>query len=216
MDHHSQVRRRRGDDFAYLMIDFGKADTVIDWQTQGRPTFSALSDAKVAYTATAREGVGHTWRAFDAVNQNLFRFEVPGWRYPTNLSYPALNNASASGRIDPPSDGDDVYQTSLEWSTPHHAFGQTIVDQSDRYEITIRSLSSIQTVDVTPRNTQSFNQTAGRICSWSATHVSGQSAGAGSAVVDGSGLVTAIQVPCLLYTSPSPRDATLSRMPSSA
>ena len=29
-------------------------------------------------------------------------------------------------------------------------------------------------------------------------------------------LIGALDVPCLLYTSPSPRDATLSRMPSSA
>ena len=37
--------------------------------------------------------------------------------------------------------------------------------------------------------------------------------------VDGNGLLTALEVepgPCLLYTSPSPRDLTASRMPSSA
>ena len=34
--------------------------------------------------------------------------------------------------------------------------------------------------------------------------------------VDVGGVETVHQTPCLLYTSPSPRDATLSRMPSSA
>ena len=196
MDHHTQVRRRRGDDFAFMMIDFGKADTVIDWQTQGVPTFSALNDARVAYSATAREGIAHTWRAFDAVNENLFRFEVPGWRYSRDVSYPALTNASGSGRINPPSSGDDEYQTSLEWSVPHFSFGQGIVDQGNQYAVTLRSLASDQTVDVTPRNTQSFNPSAGTGCSWSAQHVgSGAIAGSGTLQVDGSGLATAVQVP---------------------
>ena len=35
-------------------------------------------------------------------------------------------------------------------------------------------------------------------------------------VFDGSQLIVVKAQPCLLYTSPSPRDATLSRMPSSA
>ncbi len=196
MNHHEQVKRRRADDFSFLMIDFGKADTIIDWQTQGRPTFAALSDARVAYTATAREGIAHTWRGFDAVNENLFRFEVPGWQYRIDLSYPGLHNASGSGRIDPPSSGDDEYQTTLEWSTPHYAFGESIVDEPGQYAITLRSLSSAQTVDVTPRNTQLFDPPAGTVCSWSASQVgNGQVVKTGSVAVDSSGLVTAVQVP---------------------
>ena len=196
MDHHTQVRRRRADDFAYLMIDFGKADTIIDWQTQGRPTFAALTDARVAYSATAREGVAHEWRAFDAVNQNLFGYENPGWRYSQNVSYPGLHNASGSGRIDPPSSGDDLYQTSLEWSAPHYAFGQPIVDQPERYEVTLRSTTSLQTVDVTPRNTQLFEPSPATVCSWSVQHAGeSQLADSGSVTVDVSGLVTVPQVP---------------------
>ncbi|MEM7255965.1 MAG: alpha/beta hydrolase-fold protein, partial [Pseudomonadota bacterium] len=194
MDHHQQVQRRRGDDFAYLMIDFGKADDIIDWQTQGAPTFSALNNAAVAYTATAREGVGHEWRAFDAVNQNLFAFEVGGWSYANTLSYPALNFASGSGRINPPSSGDDEYQTTLEWSTPQYGFGQSIIDQSNRYEVTVRAISGTQLVNITPRNTQSFRPASGTSCDWSARNVNTGATESGSVTVDGNGLVTVPQV----------------------
>ena len=195
MNHHQQVRRRRADDFSYLMIDFGKADDVIDWQTQGSPTFSAFTDARVAYSATAREGIGHEWRAFDSVNQNLFQFEVGSWRYPTDLSYPALHNASGSGRLDPPSSGDDLYQTTLEWSTLQYSFGEGIVDQSNRYEVTLRSTASEQRVDVTPRNTQAFDPAANTQCSWSARRVSdGQTTDSGVATVDDNRLITAVQL----------------------
>ena len=37
-----------------------------------------------------------------------------------------------------------------------------------------------------------------------------------SSLMEGAGLDIQAYLPCLLYTSPSPRDATLSRMPSSA
>ena len=195
MNHHEQVRRRRADDFSYLMIDFGKADDVIDWQTQGNPTFQAFTDARVAYSATAREGVGHEWRAFDSVNQNLFQFEVGAWRYPNDLSFPALHNASGSGRLNPPSSGDDVYQTTLEWSTPQFAFGAGIVDQANRYEVTLRSTAAAQRVDITPRKTRQFNPAANVQCNWTARNVStGQTTDSGVTTVDGSRLVTASQV----------------------
>ncbi len=194
MDHHAQVQRRRGDDFAYLMIDFGKADDIIDWQTQGRPTFAALADARVAFAATAREGVGHEWRAFDSVNQSLYPFEFGQWRYPNALSYPAFNFASGSGRLDPPTSGDDEYQTSLEWSTPQYGFGQSIVDQNNRYEITVRSVSSEQRVDVTPRNTQAFRPAGGTVCSWSARNVNNGSTETGTLTVDGNRLATVPQI----------------------
>jgi len=212
MNHHSQVRSRSGDDFAYMMIDFGKADDVIDWQTQGRPTFAAFTDAKVAYTATAREGVGHQWSGFGAVNENLFRFETGPWFYPNDVSFPALHNVSGSeesgselentfsnevitGRIDPPVSGNDVYQTSLEWSTEQFSFGQPIVDQFNRYEITLRSRTFDQFADVTPRNTQSFRPEASTRCSWNARTVgNGQIVDSGVAVVDDSQLLTISQV----------------------
>ena len=195
MDHHQQVRRRRGDNFAYMMMDFGKADDIIDWQTQGNPTFAAFTDGRVAYSATAREGIGHEWRAFDSVNQNLFQFEVGAWRYPNNLSYPGLHYASDSGRLNPPSSGDDLYQTTLEWSTPQYSFGEGIVDQANRYEITVRSTATEQRVDVTPRNTQVFNPAANTQCSWTARRVSdGLTTDSGTATVDGNRIVTAVQL----------------------
>ncbi len=194
MNHHEQVQRRSADTFAYLMLDFGKADEVIDWFTQGAPTFSAFSNARVAFTATAREGVGHEWRAFDSVNQNLFALETGNWNYPTLTSYPALNFASDSGRINPPSSGDDEYQTTLEWSTSHYGFGPPIVEQANRYEITLRSLTSVQQVDVTPRNTQLFRPAAGSLCNWSAQDLNSNTMQSGAVTADQDALVTVPQV----------------------
>ena len=196
MNHFAQVRRRIGDNFAFLTMDFGKADTTIDWQTQGRPAFAALRDGKVAYTATAQAGVDHMWMGFGAANRNLFEFIEGDWNYSNTTSFPALLNASGSGRIDPPTSGDDNYQTTLEWAVPHYAFGETIVDQQNEYRITLRSLTVTQTVDVTPRNTRQFRPSPGSACFWTALRVSnGQMTGSGNLVVDASGLATAVQVP---------------------
>lgn len=196
MDHHAQVRRRSGDEFAFIMLDFGKADSVIDWQTQGHPTYAAFTDARLAYTSIANAGIGHTWLGFGSANGNLYPLESGRWIYPRNLSFPGLHNASGSGRVNPPVSGDDFYQTDLEWSTPQFSFGQPITDQSNRYEVTLRSVSVAQSVDVTPRKTRSFRPSAGTACSWLARRVSdNQITGSGSVNAGASRLVTIPQVP---------------------
>lgn len=197
MNHHQQLRRRRADDFSFMMMDFGKADTTIDWATQGQPMFQALTDAKTGFTATALGGIGHNWMGFNAINANQFGLENGSpWSYPKSLSFVSLQFASGSGSLQPGSAGNDEYNTSIEWSTAHNSFHQNIVDTANRYEISLRSLTSNQTASVTPRNTRSFKPATGRSCSWTATNNSNNSQIAtGTTNVDGNALVTATAVP---------------------
>ncbi len=194
MNHHEQLVRRRGDSFSYLMVDHGKDDTVIDWQTQGRPIVSAFTEARVGYSAGALEGVGHNWLAFNSVVKSVFGFgngDDTAWRYPENLSFPGIHNASGSGALQPSGVGDDLYNTNIEWATPINNFHRGIVDSANTYEISLRSTSINQIADITPRNTNSFRPTPGTRCRWTANSISNNSrVGSGSSTVDNDQLLT--------------------------
>jgi pimeloyl-ACP methyl ester carboxylesterase len=198
MDHLDQVRSRSSDGFAFLAIDHGKADTTIDWQTQGSPLVAALTDANAGFTANALAGVGHGWQAFAGVVKPLFGLgfgdEAP-WRYPRSLSYPSITNASGSGAINPTTNGNDSYNLNIEWSTPRNAFADGIVDNGNSYEITLRSTAGAQTANITPRRTNAFRPGNGAQCQWSATdNATGQSLQTGTSTANG-GSVTAFGVP---------------------
>ncbi|MEM7256616.1 MAG: hypothetical protein AAF404_04425, partial [Pseudomonadota bacterium] len=120
MNHLQQMTDRSADGFAFFAIDHGKADTTIDWQTQGKPLVAALTEARAGFSANALAGVGHGWQAFAAVITQLFGLgygdEAP-WRYPLTLSFPSITNASGSGAINPADSGNDAYNMNIEWST---------------------------------------------------------------------------------------------------
>lgn len=199
MNHLQQVRQRKAETFAYLMIDHGKDDTTIDWQTQGQPLVRALSDAKAGFSANALGGVAHIWLAYDAVVTSMFGLgydDEAAWRYPRSLSFPAIHNASGSSTLNPGSSSDDSYNMNIEWSTPKNQFHQPITDTSSTYEITIRSTSANQTADITPRRTQSFRPGTGSQCSWRAQRASdNQLLASGTATAETGGLITAVGVP---------------------
>jgi len=202
MDHPRQLARRGGEDMAYLMIDHGKQDTVIDWQTQGRPFVRALTDSKHGFSGRSLGDFSHTWLEFRGVVSSVFGFgisENTGWVYGRDSSFPGIHNASGSGAVDAGSAGDDSYNMNIEWSTPWLIFDQSIVDQANRYEISMRSTSGgDQTADITPRRTSAFKPSVGQTCSWTAVSISsGNSVGQGSGFVDSMGLFTALQAPIL-------------------
>jgi len=187
---------------AYLMIDHGKQDTVIDWQTQGRPFVRALTDSKHGSSGRSLGDFSHTWLEFRGVVSSVFGFgisENTGWVYGRDSSFPGIHNASGSGAVDAGSAGDDSYNMNIEWSTPWLIFDQSIVDQANRYEISMRSTSGgDQTADITPRRTSAFKPSVGQTCSWTAVSISsGNSVGQGSGFVDSMGLFTALQAPIL-------------------
>ena len=198
MNHQEQLVRRRADNFAYLMVDHGKSDNVIDWQTQGRPMAQAFTSARAGFSASALGGVGHSWLGFDSVVNSVFGLgfgEQTAWQYPNNLSFPGIHNASGSGSLQPGSSGDDRHNTTIEWATPRNNFHQGIVDSSNRYEISLRSTSGNQMADITPRNTNAFKPSSGTVCSWTATSIGNNATiGSGSGTVDGSRLLTMQQV----------------------
>ena len=194
MNHQEQLRRRRADRFAYLMVDHGKADATIPWLSQGQPMPQVFTDARVGFSAAAVGGQDHTWMAFDSVVKDVFGFsydDTKAWIYPRSLSFPGIHNASGSGSVQPGPSGDDRHNTTMEWSTPVNNFHQGIVDSSNRYEISLRSMTTSQTADITPRNTNSFRPSSGSQCRWSAiSNNDNANIGSGTAAVDGSGLLT--------------------------
>jgi len=198
MNHLQQIDRRIGADFAYLMIDHGKADTTIDWQTQGQPLSSALTNARVGFSANAFGASGHSWMGFGAVVKPMFGLgfdKLAPWRYPLAHSFPAIHNATGSSSINPGATGDDSYNMTIEWSTEANPFGRKIVDNSNQYEITLRSTVLDQTANITPRRTQSFNPMNGQQCSWTASRVSDGLSVNGNATVSGNGLLTVSNIP---------------------
>ncbi len=200
MNHLQLVRQRKDETFAYLMIDHGKDDTTIDWQTQGQPLTRALTEAKAGFSANALGGVAHIWLAFDAVVNAMFGLgydEEAPWRYPLTLSFPAIQNASGSSTLDPGPGGDDSYNLNIEWSTPQNQFHQPIIDTQSTYEITIRSTSNTnQFADITPRRTRSFRPATGTQCNWRALGANdNQLQRSGTSTAEIGGLLTATGVP---------------------
>ena len=202
MNHQQQVVRRKGDRFAFLMVGHGKADTTIDWNTQGKLLPKALTDGQTGFTAIAVGGAGHGWLGFAGVVNTVFGLgfdDLQTWRYPKSLSFPAFQFATGSSSLPPGDTDDDNYNTLIEWSTPINDFHQTIVDTRSRYEISIRSTSGQQqSANVTPRNTNEFRPTVGTQCNWEAiSNDTGSIVGSGSSVVDSMNLLTVNSVPLL-------------------
>jgi len=194
MDHQKQLVDRRADDFAFLMTFHGKQDSIINWQSQGQPLVQAFTDANAGFSARNYGNIPHTWVGFESVVTSLFGFgngaDFP-WKYPLNLSYPAIQNASGSSAINPPNSGNDAYNMDIEWATPHTPFAASIVDQAKRYEISLRSTGAAQTADITPRRTQQFDPNPGQQCDWAAIDNStSQTFASGSATVDVDSLLT--------------------------
>ena len=193
MNHHKQMLERRGDTFAFIMSYHGKQDSIIDWNTQGKPTVAALSGATTGFTAV-NDNSGHSWAGFTSVPVPLFGFGYDNdfaWKYPLNLSYPAIANASASSSISPDNSSYDTYNMNIEWATTHTPFASAIVDLPRQYSISLRSNNGPQTASITPRRTQQFNLNPGTQCSWSTkNNNTGQEIANGSVTVDIDSLIT--------------------------
>ena len=113
------------------------------------------------------------------------------WKYPRNLSFPAIQNASGSDSLEPGDSGDEAYNMDIEWATPHTPFDDTIIDEPTRYEITLRSSNGVQTADVTPRRTQAFSVIPDQQCDWSTLNrTSGEAIDSGSVTADIDSLLT--------------------------
>ena len=176
------------------MTFHGKLDGIIEWQTQGKPFANALNSSSVGYAAENLAAIGHTWVGFVPVDIEQFGFgyvdDFP-WKYPLDLSFPSIQNASGSSPLPSVDNGDDKYNRNIQWSTPHFAFAQGIVDETNTYGISIRSTDTPQTADITPRRTQLFKPQPNDTCSWSTTNSNtGDTIRSGTATVDADALIT--------------------------
>jgi pimeloyl-ACP methyl ester carboxylesterase len=184
----------RAEPMAMLMVGHGKIDDVIDWQTQGLPIVAALNNAHVAFTAENRGNWDHNWMSFDFMNSAMFgdsNGSKADWIFRKDSSLIAFSNASGSGPLTSPPTGTDFYNLELDWSVPWNNFGAAIVDQSQHFEVTLRSRAGVQTADVTPQRTTAFKVAPGATVTWQNRNVaSNQNIQSGSVTADAKGLVT--------------------------
>ena len=199
MNHHQQLRDRRADDFSYLIIDIGKDDFTIDYQTQGLPLVQALTDGRIPFAAALVDGISHSWRGYNAVNVDQFGLSedrINPWHHRRSPGTIAIQYASDSGSLVPSASGDDLYNLNIEWSTDAHPFHQPVAETTSTFEVSLRSTSIDQTASITPRNSTVFRPDSGQFCSWTVSRNSnGETISSGSLIVDSSGLATANDVP---------------------
>ncbi len=208
MDHNSQLVRRRGEDIAFMIVDHGKADTTIDWNSQGTQIRQALTDANVGFAGVSKADATHSWMAFEGAYplRRMFGFgfndEFP-WRYPLGMSFIGVQNASDSGAALPGASGNDLYNQTIEWSTPSNdfnlSFDTSIAETATRYDVSLRSTATgglSQTADITPRRTQLFMPAPGTACGWQVFDLSDNTTliDQGGLTVDTDGLATANSV----------------------
>jgi hypothetical protein len=198
MNHQQQLVDRRGSEMGFLMTLHGKQDDVIEWQTQGRPFVRALTDAVTGFTAIYDE-VGHSWVGFASAIESLFGFGYEAdfpYKYPLNMSYPAISNASGSAEMTPADTGKNTYNMDIEWATPHTPFAAAIVDTQGRFEVSVRSTTGRQTADVTPRRTRRFKPQPGQQCRYQALdNDAGSTLARGTVTADRDALVTVKSLP---------------------
>lgn len=157
-DHQTQAGLQRGRDRVPLGLGHGTNDYVIEWPTQGKPSYPSWDDAALCWGGMVTDG-GHSWMGFNglppplAVDGSL----APYQRFTArkNETVPALARCSANAAQPPDAPGQ--YNLSIEWSASWYNWDVPPVDQSNRWQISLRSLNGgAQTVDVTPRRLQQF------------------------------------------------------------
>ncbi len=179
-----QLSVRRSDDMALIAIAHGTQDTVIDWRTVAQPAYAHLYAGNRAFIGEIMEA-DHTWLGF--------RYH-PNWDFDAmnvrrDESLPAL--ANASGSLPMPPGGVGGYNLTIEWSASGNDFAGPPVDTPAEWRIALRSLSGVQTVDVTPRRLQQFVVTPGSVYRWqNASLEDGQITQQGTVIADADGLVT--------------------------
>jgi hypothetical protein len=195
MNHQSRLLAQRGMDTAFLMVGHGKSDFTIDWNTQGKPFIQTLNSANVGFTAEQRFGWDHTWMGFGYVPMHVMSPTGSGdlhdYAYDRQLSFPSVTNATGSGPLVPGVSGTNEYNLQIEWSGPVNNFHTGIVDTLTRYEITLRSTSTAQVAEVTPRRLQQFAAPAGTVVRWkNINNATGLMVQSGTVTSDANGLVT--------------------------
>lgn len=108
-------------------------------------------------------------------------------RFKTDEAYPAFARATDSTAVAAP---EGQRNLNLDWGSSLHPIGEPIEDVTDRFGITLRSLATDVTADVTIRNVQHFRPMPGDVVGWRTDAADGRTLRSGSVVADAQGLVT--------------------------
>ncbi len=193
-DHVQTIRSEPARDISHISLFAGKDDPIIDYQTQVVPLVRAFTEIGVSFTAELRDNWTHNFPGFSGVNHQLINdvdnTDLGIYEF-RRQSLPAITRAENSGPVVPGNNGTDTYNLDIEWSVPWNDFHDPIVDQRDRYEVTLRSTSSAQTATITPRRTNNFEVVAGAEYRWENYNAdNGRLVDSGSVTADSDGVVS--------------------------
>jgi len=192
-NHQANLVNRIGDEMAHISLAHGTLDNVIEWDTQGKPAYSAFYQGRRAFSGATLD-VDHTWIDFVGMGPNVAEINhgpFYNFRVVRNESLPGLTNASGSSSTPPPG-ANAAYNLNLEWSASWNDWDGTPVDTVSQWRISLRTTDDYyQTVDVTPRRLQTFSITPGANYVWENLRVSNDVLIArGTVTADANGLVT--------------------------
>ena len=195
-NHLFNLTNRMADEVVPLGVGHGTNDMVIEWPTQARPFYGALNRARRCYGGVVNDG-GHSWMGFWGLPPSLWPDNsltpFRAFQVVRNETVPGLANASGNGPLPPVATSE--YNLALEWSSSWDAWDGAPLDTTNVWQLSLRSLSTTQTVDVTPRRTQQFHPTPGALVRWRNLRVSdGVEIQTGTVMADALGLMTVTNV----------------------
>jgi pimeloyl-ACP methyl ester carboxylesterase len=195
-NHQANLASRAGDEMAPFGVAAGRADTVLEWATQGRPLFAALASARRCW-AGAITGAGHAWLGWIGLPPGLQSDDsgapFAGLRARVDESVPGLANLSGDPPLPPPAGGTNIaYNQAVEWSASWHSWDGAPLDEPQAWRVSLRTIDgSTRTVDVTPRRLQRFSIAPGAHLAWENRRVGdGGLVASGGVAANAAGLVT--------------------------
>ena len=125
MDLPQQIRANPANAMSHMSIYAGKADTIIDYNTQTVPLIRAFNEMGVSFTAELRAGFDHNFPGFVGISHQMINGDVVrdlGVYNFRRQSLPAVTRANNSGPVSPGGGGTDFYNLDIEWSVPWNNF----------------------------------------------------------------------------------------------
>lgn len=175
----------KGLEMAFIVTAHGTRDDVIDFETQAQPFYEHYYSSKRAF-AGAIVDADHTWIGFDGRPPN---YQPDEFLFRRNEAIPAIGRASNSIPVPPPGVGQ--FNTDIEWSSSWLSFDGSPIDNANMFRITLRSTSTNQTADITPRRLQQFKINPYDTLDWHNIRMTAQDTIAkGYKIADRYGLVT--------------------------
>lgn len=175
------------EDNGFIIAVHGTNDNVIPAATQGYGFYEEMNQGHRGFIGMVNSDdhisqIAMGWNPSTPINFRKLVGYYDGQEHFYNQSYPALSNISGTNYA--VTSGTANYNRNVYWDQ------YTVVDQVDRYEITLQGLSGAVTADVTPRRLQDFSPQAGEVLQWQNL----QSGEQGLITVDPFGLITIPQM----------------------